>query len=49
MNNETVAVVSNNNSAIQNVYDKLKNNNLDFIVAFLGRDSNKTKFIENQK
>ena len=49
MNNETVAVVSNNNSAIQNVYDKLKNKNLDFIVAFLGRDSNKTKFIENQK
>ena len=36
-------------SAIQNVYDKLKNNNLDFIVAFLGKDSNKTKFIENQK
>lgn len=49
MNNETVAVVSNNNSAIQNVYDKLKNNNLDFIVAFLGKDSNKTKFIENQE
>lgn len=49
MDGKTVAVVSNNNSAIQNVYDKLKDRNLDFLVAFLGKDKNKTKFIENQK
>lgn len=49
MDGKTVAVVSNNNSAIQNVYDKLKDRNLDFLVAFLGKNKNKTKFIENQK
>ena len=49
MDGKTVAVVSNNNSAIQNVYDKLKKQNLDFLVAFLGKDENKTEFIENQQ
>lgn len=49
MNGKTVAVVSNNNSAIQNVYDKLKDRNLDFLVAFLGKDDNKKEFIANQK
>ena len=49
MDGKTVAVVSNNNAAIQNVYDKLKKQNLDFLVAFLGKDENKTEFIENQQ
>ena len=49
MDGKTVAVVSNNNPAIQNVYDKLKDRNLDFLVALLGKDDNKTEFIENQK
>lgn len=48
MMGETVAVVSSNNSAIANVYDKLKAYNLDFIVAFLGSSTNKEAFIESQ-
>ncbi len=43
MDGKTVAVVSNNNAAIQNVYDKLKKQNLDFLVAFLGKDKNNKK------
>ncbi len=36
MDGKKVAVVSNNNAAIQNVYDKLNKQNLVFLVAFLG-------------
>lgn len=46
---ESVAVVSSNNSAVKNVFDKLKKSNLDFIVAFLGSRENKNYFIESQK
>lgn len=46
--NKTVAVVSSNNSAVGNVLEKLKNNNIDFISAFLGNSNNKNSFIENQ-
>ena len=46
--NKTVAVVSNNNSATRNVADKLRNNKLGFITAFLGNRENKDEFIENQ-
>lgn len=45
---KNVAVVSNNNSAIENVYEKLKNNSLDYICAFLGKVDNKIEFINNQ-
>ncbi len=45
---KTVAVVSNNNSATENVYEKLKKYNVDFIAAFLGNNNNKEKFFENQ-
>jgi len=45
---KTVAVVSNNNSATSNVVEKLKQYNLSFIAAFLGKSKNKEKFIENQ-
>jgi hypothetical protein len=48
MKGESVAVVSSNNSAIANVYDKLKTYDLDFIVAFLGSSTNKEAFIESQ-
>ncbi|RDU72846.1 DNA helicase [Helicobacter anseris] len=44
-----VAAVSNNNSAIQNIEEKLQKYSLDFFVAKLGNYSNKTAFIENQK
>ena len=42
-------VVSNNNAAIENVYDKLNYYNLDFFVALLGRNKNKEVFLENQR
>ena len=48
---KTVQIVSNNNSAIENVYEKLSSPkyNLGFIVAMLGNFQNKKIFIENQK
>lgn len=48
---KTVQIVSNNNSATENVYEKLSasNYNLGFIVATLGNSKNKEWFIEHQK
>jgi len=43
---KTVAVVSNNNSAVQNVYEKLKKNDYHGIVATLGSNNNKAAFFE---
>ena len=50
LQNKNVIVVSNNNAAIENVYEKLakKENDLGFLVAKLGNSENKKKFIENQ-
>lgn len=48
LNNQTVLVVSNNNSATENVLEKLDHIGLGFIVATLGSRENKQKFIENQ-
>lgn len=48
MRGKTVAVVSNNNSAIENVYQKLQQYGFDFIVAFLGKNDNKEEFLKNQ-
>ncbi|WP_195989459.1 AAA domain-containing protein [Clostridium sp. D53t1_180928_C8] len=48
MNDKTVAVVSNNNAATENVYEKLSKYNLDFFAATLGRRENKEKFINSQ-
>lgn len=45
----SVAVVSNNNSATANVFEKLQKYGLDFIVAPLGSSENKEAFVENQK
>ena len=45
---KTVQVVSNNNSAIQNIYEKFSEYGLEFIIASLGRSSNKTKFLTFQ-
>lgn len=49
--NKTVLVVSNNNSAIENVYEKLSSSkyNLGFIVAPLGKSGNISDFLEKQK
>ncbi len=49
MRGESVAVVSSNNSATKNVFDKLEKSNLNFIVAFLGSKENKEEFIKSQK
>ena len=45
---KTVLVVSNNNSAVENVAEKLAGENLGFIVAKLGSVQNKEAFIANQ-
>ncbi|WP_315579106.1 AAA domain-containing protein [Hoylesella oralis] len=43
----TVLVVSNNNSAVENVFEKLRKEGLGFIVAPLGKSENKARFITN--
>lgn len=46
---KTVQVVSNNNSAIINVLEKLSKYDIAFIVAPLGNSDNKKKFIKSQE
>lgn len=46
---ETVAVVSGNNSATLNIFEKLQKSQLDFIAAVLGSRDNKEEFINAQK
>ena len=50
MQGKTVQIVSNNNSATENVYEKLSSPkyNLGFIVATLGSSKNKKNFVEHQ-
>ena len=45
---KTVAVVSNNNSATQNVAEKLEKQGLSFLTAFLGSLHNKDQFLQAQ-
>lgn len=45
---QTMEIVSNNNSAVENVKEKLEVAGLDFLCAQLGRASNKKDFVENQ-
>ncbi len=47
---QTVQIVSNNNSATENVYEKLSSPkyNLGFIAATLGSSKNKKMFVEHQ-
>lgn len=47
-NGQTVAVVSNNNAATDNVYEKLEKYNLDYLCARLGKRENKEEFIIKQ-
>ena len=49
LNDKTVAVVSNNNAAIENVYDKLDALNLSFFAAMLGNKKNQEAFFDNQQ
>ena len=48
INNKTVAVVSNNNSATANVLEKLQEYGVDFIAAYLGNRKNREKFFAEQ-
>lgn len=48
MQEKTVAIVSNNNAATKNVYDKLSSYDLSFISAFLGNKDNQEEFFNNQ-
>lgn len=41
---ETVAVLSNNNAAVENVYEKLGKSGLDYLVARLGSKEHREKF-----
>ena len=45
---KSVEVVSNNNAAVENVFDKLRGKELDFFVAPLGRKINKERFFQSQ-
>ena len=45
---KSVLVVSNNNSATENVLEKLSKNGIGFLVAPLGNKKNKETFIANQ-
>lgn len=49
MENKSVLVVSYNNSAVENVAEKLSIEGLGFLVAQLGSKQNKEKFIANQQ
>jgi len=49
LHGKTVAVISNNNSATQNVYEKLQKYGFDYITAELGSSKNKTEFIDNKQ
>lgn len=46
---KSLAIVSNNNSAVDNVQGKLRDEGLDFVTSFLGNRANRERFFENQK
>ncbi|WP_199769570.1 AAA domain-containing protein [Helicobacter trogontum] len=48
MQGKSIAVVSNNNAATQNVFEKLQEYELDYLCATLGNKDNKESFIKNQ-
>lgn len=49
LNGQSVAVVSSNNSATKNVYEKLEKYGIEFIAALLGNSQNKKDFIDSQR
>ena len=48
LDGKTMEIVSNNNSAVENVKEKLEAEELGFLCAQLGRASNKKDFVERQ-
>lgn len=49
MQNKTIAVVSNNNSAVKNIEEKLQKQNYHIVLAALGNHKNVTNFFNNQQ
>ena len=47
-NNMKVAVISNNNTAVDNVYDKMKEEELEFFIAYLGNSDNVERFFSSE-
>ncbi|MGL5681946.1 MAG: AAA domain-containing protein [Marinifilaceae bacterium] len=47
--NKTIGIVSNNNSAVFNIYEKLNKHGYNMLVAPLGRKENKLKFFEQRQ
>lgn len=47
MQDKTIAIVSNNNSAISNIKEKLEKQWYDFFISMLGKKENKDKFFSN--
>ena len=48
LNNHTVAILSNNNSAVENVYEKLAKYQLDYLVAKLGSNYKRKNFFDGE-
>lgn len=48
LEDKSILVVSNNNSAVENVAEKLEREGLEFLVAQLGNSENKGEFIRKQ-
>lgn len=44
IDDKKIAIISNNNTAVENVYDKMKEEGLDFLMAYLGNMDNVDKF-----
>lgn len=49
MRGESIAVISNNNTATENVFQKLKKSGVSFIAAPLGNIANKAAFLTSQQ
>ncbi len=49
LQNKSVAILSSNNSAVENVYEKLAKYDLDYLTAKLGSHENKEIFFNTQK
>ncbi|MCT4702139.1 AAA domain-containing protein [Enterobacteriaceae bacterium H20N1] len=47
LNNKSVAVLSNNNSAVDNVYEKLEKAGLNYLFARLGSSDNRKQFFSS--
>lgn len=47
INGKTCAITSNNNSAVSNIYEKMRKNDIDYFIAKLGSSDNRKSFFAN--